>query len=146
MAKKTKRNVRSINNQSTKSRVVEVERRVAVNHQQFSGPLPHPSILSEYDLVVPGLAAQIVAMAEKEQAHRHQKETSINNANIFIASNDSGLKKTGQWMAFVIAVLGMCISGLLVYKGHSIVGSILGGGFLVALTGIFFSNRSNKES
>lgn len=37
----------------------------------FSGPLPPPSILKQYDGISEGFAGRIVAMAEREQAHRH---------------------------------------------------------------------------
>lgn len=35
------------------------------------GPLPEPSILSDYDKVLPGLADRIVVMAESGKDHRH---------------------------------------------------------------------------
>jgi uncharacterized membrane protein len=39
--------------------------------QQFSGPIPPPQILGDYDKVQPGFAERIIAMAEREQSHRH---------------------------------------------------------------------------
>lgn len=118
---------------------------LAVNHHQFSGPLPPPALLNEYNLIVPGLAERIVTMAEKEQAQRHEQERNINNTNIQIASNDASMRATGQWMAFFIAILGMGISGLLIYKDHSIAGTIMGGGFLVALVAVFMTGQHQKE-
>jgi|GEM_PF-5058194 len=50
--------------------------------EQFSGPLPPPHILGEYDKVQTGLAARIVEMAEKEQIHRHQIEFQALSASI----------------------------------------------------------------
>ena len=35
----------------------------------FSGPLPPPELLKQYDEVVPGAADRIISMAEAEQAH-----------------------------------------------------------------------------
>jgi uncharacterized membrane protein len=40
----------------------------------FQGPLPPPSILRGYDDIIPGAAERIIAMAEREQAHRHSWE------------------------------------------------------------------------
>lgn len=37
----------------------------------FSGPLPPPQHLDRYEKVLPGAAERIVAMAEREQRHRH---------------------------------------------------------------------------
>lgn len=36
----------------------------------WAGPLPPPSTLESFDHVVPGSAERIIAMAEREQAHR----------------------------------------------------------------------------
>lgn len=46
--------------------------RAAVIHAQmeFSGPLPPPQILGQYDEVLPGAAERILRMAEKQQDHR----------------------------------------------------------------------------
>lgn len=44
--------------------------KIATRHETFEGPLPHPEILKQYDIAVPGLAERVVAMAEKEQEAR----------------------------------------------------------------------------
>lgn len=48
------------------------EGRAAIVHAQveFSGPLPHPQTLRQYDEVLPGAAERILRMAEKQQDHR----------------------------------------------------------------------------
>jgi len=43
-----------------------------VQKSSFSGPLPHPQILAEYDQVLAGSAERIVRMSEKEQDHQHK--------------------------------------------------------------------------
>lgn len=40
----------------------------------FVGPLPPPVLFEHYNEVVPGAAERILAMAEKEQDHRHSWE------------------------------------------------------------------------
>jgi uncharacterized membrane protein len=52
----------------------EVTRVVHEVFSSFQGPLPHPSLLDRYDEISPGAAERIIAMAEKEQAHRHSWE------------------------------------------------------------------------
>jgi uncharacterized membrane protein len=52
----------------------EVTRVVHEVFASLQGPLPHPSILHRYDEIAPGAAERIIAMAEKEQAHRHSWE------------------------------------------------------------------------
>jgi uncharacterized membrane protein len=38
---------------------------------RFSGPLPPPAILAQYNNAVPNAAERILKMAEKEQSHAH---------------------------------------------------------------------------
>nr|DAH82019.1 MAG TPA: putative membrane protein [Caudoviricetes sp.] len=49
----------------------------------WQGPLPPPSVLQGYDSVVSGAAERILAMAEKEQSHRHSTETATVEAQLF---------------------------------------------------------------
>lgn len=37
----------------------------------FTGPLPHPDTLEQYEKILPGIAERIVKMAEAEQKARH---------------------------------------------------------------------------
>lgn len=48
-----------------------------VVQRSFSGPLPPPDLLREYNQIVPGLAERIARMAEKEQDHRHYFERKL---------------------------------------------------------------------
>jgi uncharacterized membrane protein len=45
--------------------------------ESFSGPMPHPRHLNEYEKTLPGSAERILSMAEKEQNHRHRQEDRI---------------------------------------------------------------------
>ena len=42
--------------------------------EEYSGPIPHPNILKQFEEVIPGSADRILKMAEKEQEHRHEFE------------------------------------------------------------------------
>ena len=53
--------------------------RIAHEIAEFSGPLPPPSYLREYDIIIPGAADRIISMAEAEQKHRHHWERSALN-------------------------------------------------------------------
>ncbi len=77
----------------------------------YRGPLPPPSMLNDYNSVLPGLAARIVQMAETEQGHAHRMQRW-----------DAMLRFTGQLAAFIIASAGLVIGGLLINSGHNIAG------------------------
>jgi uncharacterized membrane protein len=91
--------------------------RIAHEVAEFSGPLPPPSYLREYDLIFPGAAGRIISMAEAEQKHRHRWERSaLNNTTV------------GLWFGFLIA-LSLVGGGVYsVYTGQPYVA----GGFLTA--------------
>lgn len=40
----------------------------------YSGPLPPPSFLNQFEQIVPGSAERIIQYSEREQAHRHKIE------------------------------------------------------------------------
>lgn len=45
--------------------------------EAFSGPLPPPAILADYEKAYPGLAERIVRLAETESQHRHATESTL---------------------------------------------------------------------
>lgn len=60
----------------------ESVRLAAIQQSQYSGPLPPPALYQEFEKVLPGSAERILAMAEKEQSHRHEWEGVALNATI----------------------------------------------------------------
>lgn len=110
--------------------------RSAVVHAQmeFSGPLPPPQILGQYDQVLPGAAERILQMAEKQQNHR-------------IDMNRSGVQRAnwGLGAGFSLSVLGLGLTAFLVLHGHDAAGSILGGTTFLSLVGTFVYGSKVKS-
>jgi uncharacterized membrane protein len=101
--------------------------------------LPHPEILQKFDLVVPGAAERIIAMAEKQSAHRMELESKVITADI-----ESSRK--GQLFGFVVALGGLLSSFVLVINGFQVVGGILGGATLVSLVSVFvYGSKTRKD-
>jgi uncharacterized membrane protein len=50
---------------------------VQIIQSEFSGPLPPPAILAQYDRVVPGAAERIITMAEEQSRHRRPMESQL---------------------------------------------------------------------
>src|SRR5436190_2248110 len=82
----------------------------------FSGPLPPPSVLEEYNRIVPGAANRLLALTEKQAGHRRQiammRETSdVRNSRLGILCGLLvGL--TGIVAAAVIAIFGNAQAGV----------------------------------
>ncbi len=117
---------------------IREERRTQAIYQQFSGPIPPPQILSGYDQVQAGFAERVVAMAEKEQAHRHGLETQALSSSI-------STQKRGQFFALLLSLLILSISGFLIYEGKELAGSAIAGASLTGLAYIFITGRKGKH-
>ena len=119
---------------------LQSSRSVSVSHTElFSGPLPHPVILSQYNTVVPGAAERIITMAENQSAHRIALEKHVIEADIQSS-------KTGQLFGFIIALVGLVGSFTLIMQGHELIGTILGGTTLVSLVGVFVYGTSSRRA
>ena len=104
----------------------------------FSGPLPPPSMFSQYEVVLPGSADRIMQMAENEQSHRIDWE----NECLQISGGEAS---RGQWMGFAVSIL--CIGGTiwLAFGGHEWPAVVLGGASAANLVGRFLGHRSSTN-
>ena len=107
--------------------------------QSFSGPLPHPSVLSGYDKVCPGAADRIIQMTEKQIAHRHEME------NYFLKAHSRN-----SWLGIIFAfILGIVIilGGIVcVLNDKQISGIIFGGTGLAAVIFSFINGTRMTAS
>lgn len=70
-----------------------------------------PQDLQAYDRIVPGLAVTIVERVKQQADHRRDIETATTHAKI----KD---EKRKHWMAYLAALCGLAIAGVLVIGGH----------------------------
>lgn len=107
--------------------------------QHHQGPLPHPSILQEYNNVVPGAAERIICMAEEQAKHRQELEKAVIQSDI----RDG---KTGLYLGFTIGVVAIIAGAICIMYGHSISGGVLGGSAVPGLTAVFvYGSRQRKK-
>lgn len=107
---------------------------------EWSGPLPPPSILQNFDTVVDGGAERIFSAWESETAHRRDME----KRDLTIAGVDAILGKIFAFL-FVMAALGVCVVSLMM--GHEWVAAILGGGTITSVVSAFaIVNRKHRGS
>ncbi len=114
---------------------------LTVQKASFSGPLPPPSILSEYDSTLENGAERIMKMAEHQSNHRIELEKHAIKEEL----RQSG---RGQIYGFILALIGMAIAFGLAYLGHDTVAGIFGTTTIVGLVTVFVLGRQqqNKES
>jgi uncharacterized membrane protein len=104
----------------------------------FSGPMPHPDLLREYEELCPGFGERSLKMVEEQAYHRRTMEATIGRAKI-------KHEATGQWMAFIVAIVLMAIGGLAVYLKEIAVGTTFVGVDFVALIGMFIYRQVREE-
>lgn len=103
-----------------------------------SGPLPHPSLLAKYNDIIPNGAERIMAMAERQSAHREILESRVVNGNV---ANQT----RGSYFAFIISLV--CIVGgfVLIYEGKSAVGLSAIITSVTGLVGVFFYSKHEQR-
>lgn len=105
----------------------------------FSGPLPHPSLLSQYNQVVPGSAERIIAMAESQSKHRQQLENKVLDSDI-----RNG--RLGLHYGLIISLVAVIGGTICITSGYEVGGSIIGGTGLTGLVGVFvYGSRQRRK-
>jgi uncharacterized membrane protein len=117
----------------TKQLIVERTLEVAV---QFSGPIPPGPLLREYDVVVPGSADRIIAMAEREQEHQHAMERAASK-NPFV------LEMVGLVLGATVTCVGLALGAYCIVKGFTLAGLSLFGATLGTIVITLVNGRGN---
>ncbi|HEL0614492.1 TPA: DUF2335 domain-containing protein [Streptococcus equi subsp. zooepidemicus] len=149
----SKKNSKSKKNVATAQQVTEyikgqpkdVQEQVAkeliarrVESMQYSGPIPHPKLLKEFNDVIPSGADRIMKMAEEQSAHRMELEKMVVKAN----NRDSLI---GVIIAGIIAVISILGSLVLIYHNKNIQGFSVLLGTLGTLLAVFFKGKSRDD-
>ncbi len=109
---------------------------------EYRGPYPPPVLLAEYDAVLPGAAERIIAMAEKQIAHRIELETTV-------IKGDSRRSWWGLVLGFVTTLVISGVGLTVALKVSPTAGATIITGTVVALAGVFvygsWSRRGERE-
>lgn len=111
---------------------------IRLTTEAMAGPLPSPTLLAQYDQVMPGLAERIVSMAEREQAHRH----AIDHLEV---EQPYRIARTGQRLAFSVTAMVLGVAVLLAILGHVTLAAIIAGIDVVTLAGLFLYSRRSTD-
>ena len=97
----------------------------------WSGPLPPPTLLAEYNDAVPDGAEGIVSMVERQTAHRMEMEART-------AKYDHRLAHTGQWIGLTVVLSQFWyLQGIWFYLGATTAAVAVIGIDLVGLAAVF---------
>ena len=108
----------------------EMQLIAAMRRESFSGPLPHPDVLNQYEEQA---RAVILSMAQEEQAHTHRiQESGLTGA----IRKD----RRGQWIGGAIAITGLVVAAII--APHSVVAAgVIGALELFGMVALFGAPR-----
>lgn len=105
----------------------------------FTGPLPHPQILKEYEAAVPGSGDRIITQMEEQGRHRRSLETKVINSNI-------GNERLGQIFGFILGFMVIAFGFYLINNDKDVYGLIAILSPLTIFAGLFvYGKESGKQ-
>ncbi len=102
--------------------------------KSYSGPLPPPEDLREYEHIQKGAADRIIVVLEKQVEHRIEQESKI-------VDNEHDLSKRGQYMGFVLCLFFGGMATYLGLKGHDVLAGVIVSVLIIAIAVIFVLNQ-----
>lgn len=105
--------------------------------QTFSGPLPPPKLLEEYNMILPGAAERILSMAEAEAKHRHEMEKTV----LIETASEA---KRGQKYGLFMGIFAITASVVAAFLGAEKTAMVIGGSTVVGLVTVFIIGRFKK--
>lgn len=110
-----------------------------IEHREiFSGPIPHPQLLEQYERIVPGAAETIIKMASTQSEHRQYLEKKV-------ISSDVVNSKIGLVFGFVIGMVGILSGVFVILMDHIFSGLLISGATLVSLVGTFVYGSQSRR-
>lgn len=122
------------NGESPKKRSELESQRLTIQASVFSGPLPLPNIIAEYDRIIPNGAERIMVMAERQSTHREDLEASVVKGNI-------SSQTRGSYFAFVLALVSILGGFFLIYTGKNTAGLAAIIASVGSLAGVFVYSK-----
>lgn len=104
----------------------------------YTGPIPPANELAKYEEAVPGAAERILAMAERQSAHRQSLEQQVVKGEITRSH-------WGLVAGVSVTVLALGASASLIYLGHGGWAASLFGGALAALVATFVKGTDSRR-
>ena len=105
-----------------------------IQSEAYSGPIPSPRMLQEYEQLYPGAAKDIFEQFKKQTDHRISVENRVIDSNI---KNE----RRGSWFAFIITMTAIVGGIALTFSGMDGAGVIVASGGLASLVAVFITGK-----
>lgn len=116
----------------------------------YSGPLPPPELLKQYDDILPGSAERIMKAFESESGHRHEMDGKLVDRYVADQSESASFRKRGQILGFILALailltsLGVILFSKQSYQAYS--AAAVAGTTLVAMVVALITGRVPEKT
>lgn len=106
----------------------------AFQAQLYSGPLPPPRVLEEYERIMSGATDRIFKVFEAQSEHRHKMESAVISSNIELA-------RRGQNYALFISFVVISFGFALIFFGKDLAGLVSIVTPLASLAAVFITSK-----
>jgi uncharacterized membrane protein len=104
----------------------------------FSGPVPPPQILAQYNAVIPGGAERLLAMAEEQSKHRMALER-------FVVESEARRADRGLMAGVLVAITGFVAATVMALAGQTLVAGIVSALDIAGLVGVFVYGTERRK-
>ena len=111
---------------------------VALSRTSFSGPIPPPELLKQYNDIISDGADRIVSMAENQSKHRMDLEKSV-------ITEELKQSKRGQIFGLTLVIFCIILAFILSMTNHETVAGILAGSTVVSLATVFVIGKQAQK-
>ena len=112
--------------------------RYAARITQYTGPIPPPEVVRQWEALVSGSADRILKMAEKQATHRMSLETKL---------LDGDIKKSwfGLWIGFAICIILIIGGTILIILDHDVAGTAIISTNLISISAMYIYGLRNRQ-
>ncbi len=115
-----------------------------IRHQAYSGPIPPPAILEQYNVIIPDAAERIIRMAEKNAAHRQAMESAVLNANIEAGKRKHKEITKGQLFGIISVLASFSVAAIALALGNPATAATISGTTVVGLVTAFVTGQKPR--
>lgn len=110
----------------------------------YSGPLPPPEWLRQYEEVLPGIADRMMALVESEVSNQHDASAHDRQMQERVVSAGITMAKRGQVVAALLGFSFLVAAVVLALTGNPLLGGVIGIADLVGIVVSFALGLSRK--
>ena len=112
----------------------------------YSGPLPPPEWLRQYEQVLPGIADRMMALAESEVSNQHDASAHHRRMQEQVVSAGITMAKRGQVVAALLGFSFLVAAVVLALTGNALLGGVIGIADLVGIVVSFALGLSRRSA